>query len=54
MTDTVNDAPDPDSAEFQENSNTVEKVAPDVTADEATLDASKISTDPTPSEDDAG
>ena len=47
----VNEAPDPDSKEFLEEQNTVEKVSPDTTADAVATDASLISTDPAPSTD---
>ena len=49
MTQSVNDAPDPDSPEFLENQDTVEKVSPDTTADAPATDAELIPTDPTPS-----
>ena len=51
MTQSVNDAPDPDSPEFLENQDTVEKVSPDSTADAPATEAELISTDPTPSQD---
>ena len=51
MTQSVNDAPDPDSQEFLSEQNTVEKVSPDTTADAPATDAELISTDPTPSQD---
>jgi hypothetical protein len=51
MTNSVSDAPDPDSQEFLEEQNTVEKVSPDTTADAPATDAELISTDPTPSQD---
>ena len=51
MTQSVNEAPDPDSREFLDNQNTVEKVSPDTTADAPATDASLISTDPTSSDD---
>jgi hypothetical protein len=47
MTQSVNEAPDPDSREFLENQNAVEKVSPDTTADAPATDAGLISTDPT-------
>ena len=47
----VDEAPAPDSQEFQEESNTVEKVSPGTTADAPATDATLISTDPTPSDD---
>lgn len=49
MTKSVDDAPDPDSQEFLDAQNTVEKVSPGTTADAPATDASLISTDPTPS-----
>jgi hypothetical protein len=49
MTQSVNEAPDPDSREFLENQNAVEKVSPDTTADAPATDAGLISTDPTSS-----
>ncbi len=49
----VDEAPAPDSQEFQEESNTVEKVSPDTTADAPATDATLISTDPTLSDDDS-
>jgi hypothetical protein len=42
----VNEAPDPDSAQFLKKQNTVEKVSPDTTADAVATDADLISTDP--------
>jgi hypothetical protein len=48
-TASVNDAPDPDSQEFLEKSDTVEKVSPGTTADAPGTDATLISTDPTSS-----
>jgi hypothetical protein len=51
MTQSVDDAPDPDSREFLENQNTVEKLSPDTTADEPAVEPGLISTDPTPSTD---
>ena len=51
MTQSVNEAPDPDSREFLDNQNTVEKVSPDTTADAPATDAALISTDPTSSSD---
>ena len=50
MTDPQN-APDPDSDEFLENQNTVEKVSPGTTADAPATDPELIPTDPTSSED---
>ena len=49
MTQNVDQAPDPDSSEFLESQNTVEKVSPDTTADAPATDADLISTDPGPS-----
>lgn len=49
MTQDVNTAPDPDSQEFLENQNTVEKVSPHTTADAPATDPGLISTDPAPS-----
>jgi hypothetical protein len=49
MTKSVDEAPDPDSREFLENQNAVEKVSPDTTADAPATDAGLISTDPTSS-----
>lgn len=46
MTQDVNDAPDPDSQEFMENHNTVEKVSPGTTADAPATEPGLISTDP--------
>jgi hypothetical protein len=42
----VNEAPDPDSKEFLEEQNTVEKLSPETTADAVATDASLVSTDP--------
>jgi AcrR family transcriptional regulator len=53
MTQSVNEAPEPDSQEFLDQMDTVEKVSPDVSADEAPLDAGSISTDPSPNTDPA-
>lgn len=53
MTENISTAPDPDSEEFLQNQNTVEKVSPDTTADAPATDPDLISTDPTLS-DDAG
>jgi AcrR family transcriptional regulator len=53
MTQSVNEAPEPDSQEFLDEMDTVEKVSPDVPADEAPLDAASISTDPGPNTDPA-
>jgi hypothetical protein len=49
MTKDVNDAPAPDSQEFLDEHNPVEKVSPGTTADAPATDAYLISTDPTPS-----
>ena len=49
MTQSVDEAPDPDSREFLENQNAVEKVSPGTTADAPATDAGLIPTDPTPS-----
>lgn len=46
MTESVNDAPDPDSEEFLREQNTVERVSPDTTADAPATEAELISTDP--------
>ena len=53
MTESISNAPDPDSDEFLDEHNTVEKVSPDTTADEPATDAELIRTDPTLSEEDA-
>jgi hypothetical protein len=53
MTQNIDNAPDPDSDEFLEKQNTVEKVSPGTTADAPATDADLISTDPTPSEPDS-
>lgn len=53
MTKSIDDAPDPDSQEFLDEQNMVEKVSPDTTADAPATDAGLIPTDPAPS-DDAG
>lgn len=45
----MSDAPDPDSPEFLQEQNTVEKVSPDTTADAPATQAELISTDPAPS-----
>jgi hypothetical protein len=42
----VEAAPDPDSPEFLQEQNTVERVNPGKTADEHATDATAISTDP--------
>jgi hypothetical protein len=44
------DAPDPDSSEFLDEQNPVEKVSPETTADAPARAAGAISTDPSPSE----
>ncbi len=46
----VENAPDPDSAEFLEQQNPVEKVSPGTTADAPATQAELIGTDPTRSE----
>ena len=46
MPDNVDQAPDPDSEEFLEKQNTVEKLSPDTTADDVATDADLVSTDP--------
>ena len=46
MAKTVNDAPDPDSEEFLQEQNTVERVSPATTADAPATEAELISTDP--------
>jgi hypothetical protein len=51
MTKSVDKAPDPDSQEFLDEQNAVEKVSPDTTADAPATEAELISTDPTPSQD---
>jgi hypothetical protein len=51
VTNSTEDAPDPDSAEFLQEQNPVEKVSPDTTADAPATDPELIPTDPTPSED---
>lgn len=45
----VDEAPDPDSPEFLREQSPVEKVSPETTADAPAVDATLISTDPTPS-----
>jgi AcrR family transcriptional regulator len=50
MTQSVNEAPEPDSQEFLDEMNTVEQVSPGIPAEEAPLDAEVISTDPTPND----
>jgi hypothetical protein len=50
MSENVSEAPDPDSDEFLQNQDTVEKVSPGTSADAPGTDASLISTDPTPSD----
>jgi hypothetical protein len=54
MTQNVDEAPDPDSREFLEGRNTVEKVSPGTTADAPATDAGLISTDPTSSSGEPG
>ena len=49
----VDNAPDPDSPEFLQQQNPVEKVSPGTTADAPATEAELISTDPTLSEGDA-
>ena len=51
MSENVSEAPDPDSDEFLEKQDTVEKVSPGSTADAPGTDAGLISTDPALSED---
>lgn len=46
MPDDIDHAPDPDSQEFLEKQNTVEKLSPDTTADDVATDADLVSTDP--------
>ena len=46
----VENAPDPDSPEFLQQQNPVEKVSPGTTADAPATEAELIPTDPTPSE----
>lgn len=54
MTENISTAPDPDSDEFLQNQNTVDKLSPPATsADEPAIDPEVISTDPSTS-DDAG
>lgn len=53
MTESISNAPDPDSDEFLEKQNTVEQVSPGTTADEPATDAELIPTDPTSSEEDS-
>ena len=50
MSENVSEAPDPDSDEFLQHQDTVEKVSPGTTADAPGTDAGLISTDPTPSD----
>lgn len=54
MTKDVNDAPLPDSQEFLDEHNPVEKLSPGTTADAPAVNAEIISTDPTPSTGEAG
>ena len=42
----IDEAPDPDSPEFLQNQNPVEKVSPDTDADAPATDATLIPTDP--------
>ena len=51
MTNSTQDAPDPDSAEFLQEQNPVEKVSPDTTADAPATNPELIPTDPTRTED---
>lgn len=51
MTNSVNDAPDPDSQEFLDEQNTAEKVSPGTTADEPATEPGLISTDPSTADD---
>lgn len=51
MTRSIDDAPEPDSQQFLQEQNTVEKVSPDTTADAPATDPDLISTDPAPSRD---
>jgi hypothetical protein len=44
------EAPDPNSSEFLNEQDPVEKVSPDTTADAPATQAESISTDPSPSE----
>lgn len=46
MTQDVNEAPEPDSKEFLEKQNTVEKVSPGTTADAPATDPELTPTDP--------
>jgi len=46
MTNSVDDAPDPDSEEFLTEQNPVEKVSPGTTADAPATDPELIPTDP--------
>jgi len=46
VTESVENAPDPDSSEFLDNQDTVEKVSPDTTADQPGADPELIDTDP--------
>ncbi len=47
----VDEAPDPDSTEFLEEHNAVEKLSPGTTADAPATHPGVIPTDPTPSDD---
>jgi hypothetical protein len=51
VTNSTEDAPEPDSAEFLREQNPVEKVSPDTTADAPATDPQLIPTDPTSTED---
>jgi hypothetical protein len=51
MTRNVDDAPDPDSGEFLDEQNTVERVSPGTTADEPATNPELIPTDPATSGD---
>ena len=50
MTQNPADAPEPDSDEFLDEQNPVEKLSPDTTADAPATDPTLLPTDPTPSE----
>lgn len=51
MTEDTSTAPAPDSEEFLQNQNTVDKLSPpDTSADEPAIDPEVISTDPTTSD----
>ncbi len=52
MTENVNEAPEPDSDDFLNNSNPVEKTSPpDISADAPATEPGLISTDPTSADD---